>query len=235
MAKSAKQLQEELINDGTLDRLAESNNNFASLKQLPVTKQLIILSAASFIERIQENLKRLNKVSTGRLEDGITQGDLIEDNVGYEVDLGYEKDGPGAKYYDYVNKGVKGKSGGPESPYAFKSLNPSRKMVTAIEMWMLQNRVRARNDDQTRNRSALQSKRESVRKMASESDNQRSLAYVIARSIKRRGLEKTAFFDEAVDFSFGKGFIDAISKTVGADIKVYIRQANLLINKKNNS
>jgi hypothetical protein len=234
MAKSSKQLQDELVNDGTLDRLAESNKDFAALVELPVTKQLIILSAANFILRVQENIKRLGKVSTGRLEDGITQGDLIEDNFGYEVDLGYEANGPGAKYYDYVNKGVKGKSGGPDSPYAFKSLNPSRKMVSAIEMWMVQNNVRSRNEDQTRNRSALQTKRASVRSMASAQSNQRSLAYVIARSIKRRGLEKTAFFDEAIDFSFGKGFIDAVSKTVGTDIKVYIRQANLLINEKNN-
>lgn len=234
MAKSIKQLQDQLVNDGTLDKLSQSNKDFAALKELPATKQLIILSAANFIQRVQENLKRLGKVSTGRLEDGITQGDLIEDNVGYEIDLGYENNGPGAKYYDYVNKGVKGKSGGPDSPYAFKSLNPSRKMVTAIEMWMLQNNVRARNDDQTRNRSALQTKRASVRNMASQQSNQRSLAYVIAKSIKRRGLEKTGFFDEAVDFSFGKGFIDAVSKTVGTDIKVYIRQANLLINEKNN-
>lgn len=234
MAKSSKQLQEQLVGETTMDRLAESNKDFAALKELPTTKQLIILSAANFIQRVQENLKRLGKVSTGRLEDGITQGDLIEDNVGYEIDLGYENNGPGAKYYDYVNKGVKGKSGGPDSPYTFKSLNPSRKMVTAIEMWMLQNNVRARNDDQTRNRSALQTKRASVRNMASQKSNQRSLAYVIAKSIKRRGLEKTGFFDEAVDFSFGKGFIDAVSKTVGTDIKVYIRQANLLINEKNN-
>lgn len=234
MAKSIKQLQDEVLNSGLLESLASERTDFEGLGQLPITKQYLILAAANFIIKVRENLKTLGKVNTGALEDGITQGDIIDDRFGYEVDLGYEKNGPGAKYYDFVNKGVKGVAGGPSSPYGFKTLTPSRKMVDAIQMWMASNRIRSRNDDQRYNRTTLQKKRASVSKMASEADRQRSLAYVIARSIKKRGLARTGFFDNAVDESFGTGFIDSIAKTVGADVKVYIRQANLLINEKNN-
>jgi len=53
-------------------------------------------------------------------------------------------------------------------------------------------------------------------------------------SIKKKGLPKTAFFDRSVEFSFGKGFVDAVARTVGQDIKVYLRQINKQINETNN-
>jgi len=61
----------------------------------------------------------------------------------------------------------------------------------------------------------------------------RTTAYLIARKIKQRGLPKTGFFDNAVDEVFNQQFYDKMGKAIGADLIVYIKQANTLINEEN--
>ena len=235
MAKSTRQLQNELVNDGFLDKLGSSNEDFAKLNELPSTKQLIILSAASFIEKVKENLQKQGKINTGRLEDGITEGDLIEDRDGYEIDLGYKSTDSASKYYDYVNKGVQGYSSGkPNSPYGFKSLKVSKEFAKSILLWYRKRGNAARREDQVKKLSANQRKNKRLKKQVDAAASLKSLAYATAVSIKKKGIKKSGFFDSAVSFSFGKGFIDAVSRTVGQDVKVYLRQINKQINEKNN-
>ena len=235
MAKSVKQLQDELVNDSFLDKLASERTDFADLNQLPSTKQIIILSAANFIQKVQEELQRLGKVSSGNLEDGITSGDLIEDSGGFEIDLGYQESDAAAKYFDYVNKGVAGyESGQPSSPYSFKSLKVSKAMVKSLLQWYRKRGNAARNEDQKKGLSATQRKNKSLKRRVDKAKQLQSLAYATAVNIKKKGIKKTGFFDRSVEFSFGKGFIDAVAKTVGQDIKVYIRQIDKTINQSNN-
>jgi hypothetical protein len=235
MAKSSKQLQDEIVNDKFLDELGNSSTDFSALNELPGTKQIIILSAANFIEKVKSELQRLGKVSSGNLEDGITSGDLIEDQSGYEIDLGYKSEDSAAKYYDYVNKGVMGYSSGqPNSEYGFKSLKVSRDMVKSLLLWYRKRGNAARKEDQRKKLTATQRKNKSLSRTVKKADSLKSLAYATAVSIKKKGIRKTAFFDNAVQFSFGKGFIDAVSRTVGQDIKVYLRQMNKQINENNN-
>lgn len=235
MAKSAKQLQDQLVNDSFLDKLGNEQTDFAALNELPSTKQIVILSAANFIQKVQEELQRAGKISSGNLEDGITSGDLIEDRGGFEIDLGYQDTDPAAKYYDYVNKGVSGyESGQPSSPYSFNSLKVSKAFVKSILQWYRKRGNAARNEDQKKGLSANQRKNKSLKRRVDKAKQLQSLAYATAVNIKKKGIKKTAFFDKAVEFSFGKGFIDAVSKTVGQDIKVYIRQLDKTINQSNN-
>ncbi|CAB4153159.1 hypothetical protein UFOVP617_54 [uncultured Caudovirales phage] len=235
MAKSPKDLQNELVNNGFLDKLGNSSTDYAGINELPSTKQIIILSSVSFIQKVKEELQRLGKVSSGNLEDGITSGDLIQDRDGYEIDLGYKNDDPASKYFDFVNKGVRGvESGRPNSPYGFKNLKVSLQMQKSIMLWMRKRGNAARREDQTKNLSANQKKNKRLLKTISAADSAKSLAMAVAVGIKKKGIAKSKFFDNAVDFSFGKGFINAISKTVGQDIKIYIRQINKQINENNN-
>lgn len=235
MAKTPKEIQDQLVNDGFLDKLGNDRTDYAELNQLPATKQMIILSAASFIDKVKEELQRLGKVSSGNLEDGITSGELLEDRSGYEIDLGYQESDSAAKYYDFVNKGVRGfDSGSPASPYGFKSLKVSKDMVKSILLWYRKRGNAVRREDQKKKLSSTQRKNKSLKKTVDASKNLQSLAYATAVSIKKKGIKTTGFFDRSVEFSFGKGFIDAVSKTVGQDIKVYIRQINKQINETNN-
>lgn len=235
MAKSAKQLQDELVNDSFLDDLGNDRTDYAGLNELPTTKQIIILSAANFIQKVKENLQKQGKISSGNLEDGITSGELIEGKGSYEIDLGYRSEDTAAKYYDYVNKGVQGfSSGKPSSPYSFKNLKVSAQFAKSILLWYRKRGNAARREDQKKKLSATQRKNKRLKKQVDASKDLKSLAYATAVSIKKKGIRKSGFFDDAVEFSFGKGFIDAVSKSVGQDIKVYLRQINKQINENNN-
>jgi hypothetical protein len=221
MPKSINQLQAELLSSGTLDKLGASQQDFASLGTLPVLEQYLILAAANFIQKVKDNIEVLGISDTGALSDDIAQGDLIKQPNGYSISLGYPKGSKAAKYYDFVNKGVRGvKSGTPNSPYAFKNIGVGREMLRNIKSWVDRNGIR-RNDVAITRRQAT---RQSLSNMVSEASRSKNLAYAVAVNIKKRGLRKTGFFDSAVDSYFGRDFAVSVSKIIGQDIKVLIRQ-----------
>jgi len=219
--------QRELLAEGFLDTIGDERVDFSSAAELPVTSRLLVLAAASFVQRVQENLDRMGKVSTGTLSTDIIRGKVSQGGGSVSIEVGYPASSAGARYYDFVNKGVKGlDSGQPaESPYSFKKYSAPPVMVDALLGWLRQNNITAREETQRENLSPLQSKRKGLRELA-KGDPQRSLAYAIARSIKRRGLPYTGFFDDAQRFAFGADFLRDLSRAVGADVRLAIRQAN---------
>jgi hypothetical protein len=224
---------EVVITDAIIASQAANQEDYQKLGQLPFVERTIIRFASIFIKRVQDNLIKANRVDTGTLSTDITEGQLIKQGSSYSLDIGYPKSSEGAKYYDFVNKGVKGfKSGQPNSPYRFRSAYPSMNgpMVNAIQKWVKRNALSSRREDQRFNLSGLQKKRKSVAQL----NTGRTTAYLIARKIKQRGLPKTGFFDNAVDEVFNQQFYDKMGKAIGADLIVYIKQANTLINEEKN-
>jgi len=224
---------EVVINDAIIASQAANQEDYQKLGQLPFVERTIIRFASIFIKRVQDNLIKANRVDTGTLSTDITEGELIKQGSSYSLDIGYPASSAGAKYYDFVNKGVKGfKSGQPNSPYRFRSAYPSINgpMVNAIQKWVKRNALSSRREDQRFNLSGLQKKRKSVAQL----NTGRTTAYLIARKIKQRGLPKTGFFDNAVDEVFNQQFYDKMGKAIGADLIVYIKQANTLINEEKN-
>jgi len=221
-----------VIDDAIIASEAGKMSDYASVGELPFVKKVILSYAAKFIIQVQKNLIKANKTDTGRLETEIQQGDLIKADGSYLIDIGYLKTSEAAKYYDLVNKGVKGfYSGSPNSPYSFKSAYPSMNgpMVTAIQKWVKRNALAQRKETQKFNLSGLQKKRKSVAQL----NTGRTTAYLIARKIKQRGLPKTGFFDNAIDEVFNEQFYAKMAKAVGGDLRVYIKQATSLINDEN--
>lgn len=231
MAKSIRQVQAEAIAEGFIDQLAKDQKQYQELKQYPVLKKMIMLASEAFIDKAIEELNRLGKVNTGGLVDDISSTDVLENASGYEVELGYDAGSPSAKYYDYVNKGVKGVGKGGKSPYGFKTITPSKKMVSAIQLWMNQRGIKGRNEDMRYGLTADQRKNKSL----SQLNRTKSLAYVVARSIKKKGIPYSGFFDKAVESQFGAGFNEAVGKAVAGDLRVYIRKLDSLINKEQNN
>jgi hypothetical protein len=228
----AKVNYEAVVDDAAILSQAGKKKDYASLGELPFVEQTIIGYAAQFIIQVQKNLQSTNKVDTGTLERDIQEGSLIKQGGSYSIDVGYPASSEGARYYDFVNKGVKGfKSGSPNSPYKFRSAYPSMNgpMVNAIQKWVKRNALAQRKETQTKNLSALQKKRKSV----SELNTGRTTAYLIARKIKQRGLPRTGFFDDAIDQVFNEQFYSKMAKAVGGDVRVYIKQAVTLINEEN--
>lgn len=217
MAKSIRQLQAELLDEGLLNRLGAQKED---LTKLPLMEQLLIQSAANFIIKVQENINALGISDTGALSDDISEGELTKQGGKYSIEVGYPSNSKAAKYYDFVNKGVKGiKSGTPNSPYSFKTLGVSSAMQNNILSWVKRNNIRG--DVAITKRQA---KRQSLSTMVSQASNQKSLAYAIAKGIKKKGLKKTGYFDNAVSSIFGGDFTTAVSKILGQDIRILIRQ-----------
>lgn len=225
MAKSNKQIEAEVL--AFLDTIGESAEGFREVKNLRGLEKLIGLAVSNFIQRVQENLIKANKVDTGALSRDITQGDLITTGNGYEIEVGYPAGSEAAKYYDFVNKGVKGvRSGQPaDTPYSFKNDKPGMNMQLAIAKWYRRNASFGRKETQKQNLSGLQKKRKKLLKMADEATRLRSLAYATSVNIKRRGLKKTGFFDKAVEASFGKDFSRLVAVVSGREIAVTIRKS----------
>lgn len=220
MAKNLKQLQDEVL------RGIESNKDqFREVTSLPPVEQLLVLSAANFILKVQENLRSANKIDTGRLETDIAQGDVIRTPNGYSISVGYPEQSQASKYYDFVNKGVQGvenQSKAPRSPYKFKNVYPSKKMALELLKWYRRNTNAVRGESQSTIKSPLQKKRKKLSTMVNQSNRLKSLAYATAVSIKKKGLKTTGFFDKAVESSFGNEFVDAMAKIVGESLKIII-------------
>lgn len=225
---SELQRQNELLAESNLREYDDKNRvDFTGAGDLPFVSRMLVIRAAAFIQRVQQNLDNAGKVSTGTLSTDIAQGEVTVGGGSVSIEVGYPASSPGAKYYDFVNEGVKGKESGQpsSSPYSFRKLSAPPVMVSAIQGWIETNNIRSREETQKRDLSPLQSKRADIQQL-SRGEASRGLAYAIAKSIKRRGLPRTRFFDEAAEFAFGQDFMDAVAKAVGADIRIAIRQAN---------
>jgi len=219
--------------------LGVSKKEFQQLDEFPKLTQEIVKLAGTFVQRVQANLDAMGKISTGAISDGIAVGEVEQDGSSLKISVGYPEGAPASVYWDFVNKGVRGaESGQPsQSPYAFKeskskgSKNPLAKfspppvMVEAIYGWMQTNRIAARKETQTRNLSSLQRKRARITQISQDSAN-RDLAYLIARSIKRRGLPYTGYVDKAVEETFGPDAIAKVAEALGVDVTVAITEAN---------
>jgi len=235
MAKSISQIQDELDNDGTISALAKEleTRGDAEIIELSFVQKTIIDFAVAFIEKVKENLNKANAIDTGKLSDGISKGELIRKGGEYALEVGYDPDTQAAKYYDFVNKGVKGTDSGQpsNSPYQFRSRTPSMNgpMVVAIQKWVKRNALAQRRETSKSTVTSLQKKRKAV----SELNTGRTTAFLIARKIKRQGLKRTGFFDNAVDEYFGDVFGDTIAKAMVADIVAIIKSRDSLINKEN--
>lgn len=223
MAKSIKQIEAEVLS--YLDTIGQDAGAFQEVTEMDSIEKMMILSAANFIIKVQENLQRLGKVDTGTLSTKIDKGDVIESGGSYSIEVGYEKGTKAAKYYDYVNKGVRGtKSGEPaDSPYSFKSDYPSSDMTLNLAKWYRRHASAGRRESQKKGLSAVQRKRKKLSKMVDANKSLRSLAYATAINIKRRGLKRTGFFDDAIKYSFSDEFTKALAKITGKEIAINLR------------
>ena len=220
MAKSSKQIETEVLQ--FLDGLA-ANQNY-ELAKLGGVDKYMLQSAKAFLDRAKDNIRKNNLIASGDLESQLT----FETEVGadtYTLFVGYPADSTASKYYDYVNKGVRGyTSGSPNSIYKFKSPFPNRKMAASIFSWANKLRIRDKYDANV-NKTKFGKKRASITKMISEAENKKRLAYAISSSIKKKGIKRSLFFDNAKDFAFGKDFVTGLSKIYGKEVTLVIKSA----------
>lgn len=225
MAKSRQQLQAESLS--YLEKLGVDRAEFETATAgLDALEYYLTLSAANFILKVRENLEVQGKVDTGGLSENLQQTAVSKTKTSLSISIGYEKGSKQAKYYDFVNKGVKGyKSGSPNSKYSFKSdrPNPNKDMVFNIAKWLRRNASLGRRQDNRTLITATQRKRKTLSTMVDENKKFKSFAFAVAKSIKQKGLEKSGYFDDAIKYSFGADFSKTISKLIGRDIQLTVK------------
>ena len=219
---SISKAQAQAIADGFLNTLGEQRMKEG---ELPVVERLLKDFGAEFITTAQANLRANNTISSGDIND--IRMRFTKFNTSYTISLGYPKSEPASKYWDFVNKGVKGTrniKADAKTPYKF---NPSKKSIPISVAQRLISSGKKKTSNVT-----------SYKKLGVETkaiDAKKSLAFLIARSIHRKGLRSTNYFDNAQKEVFGKNFYDVMEAALGKDIQIKIRQIGKEINNGNNN
>lgn len=173
--------------------------------ELGTVEAMLSLYAEEFIKKAKENLNKNNSTQSGKLEDSI-EFQVTRMGTSYNMKLLV------LDYYDYVNKGVQGvgqDSKNRKSPYKFKFLTPSKTHVEAIRKWIKEGRKKIRATDVSRYGKTRQE---------SKAVQETNAAYAIAKSIKRRGLKATGFWDDA--FKVFDDLEQKLGEALGVDISV---------------
>lgn len=219
---SISKAQIQALRDNFIQSLGGSFDKYKQ-GELPVLEDTLALYGKAFNDKITEILDKENITSSGRLAEPALPV-ITKFGTGYILSLGYEPGSEASKYYDFVNKGVKGtknEKADSKTPYAFKG-NKKAVPVSSIEKWLGYNKLK----------SVSVKKYTKLGTEAKAIEGKKSLAFLIARSIHRKGLKSTRYFDRAVAQIFNKEFIENIAIAVGGDIQIQIKQA---INGNNNN
>ena len=219
---SISKAQIQALRDNFIQSLGGSFDKYKG-GDLPVLEETLALYGQAFNDRITQILDSENITSSGKLAEPALPI-ITKFGTGYILSLGYEPGSEASKYYDFVNKGVKGtknEKADSKTPYAFKG-NKKAVPVSSIEKWLGYNKLK----------SVSVKKYTKLGTEAKAIEGKKSLAFLIARSIHRKGLKSTRYFDRAVAQIFNKEFIENIAIAVGGDIQIQIKQA---INGNNNN
>ena len=219
---SISKAQIEALRNGFLQSLGGSFDKYKE-GDLPILEETLAKYGQAFNDKIVEILDKENITSSGRLAEPALPI-ITKFGTGYILSLGYEPGSEASKYYDFVNKGVKGtknEKADNKTPYAFKG-NKKAVPVSSIEKWLGYNKLK----------SVSVKKYTKLGTEAKAIDGKKSLAFLIARSIHRKGLKSTRYFDRAVAQIFNKQFIENIAVAIGGDVQIQIRQT---INGNNNN
>ena len=191
---------------------------------------LLFKYAEEWNKEVKLNLTKSKAIASGGLYD-VSVPIVRQTPSGYVVEFGYPINSKAAKYYDYVNKGVKGTQNKKSNSgvYSFKSPYPNRRMAASIYSWLNSARKSVRNVQQAT--TPLEKKRTKLKKMLTEADNKKRLAYAISTKIKRDGLRATYYVDKAMKSVFNADFRAAVGDALDTEITIQIRAINGSSNK----
>jgi hypothetical protein len=197
--------------------------NIVNPNDLPILERVLAIYGEAFNNRVTEILDKENITSSGKLADP-AQPIITKFGTGYVLSLGYEPGSEASKYYDFVNKGVKGTKNvkaDNKTPYSFKTTSKAVN-ISAIEKWLGYNKLKSVSVSRY---TRLGTERKGI-------EGKKSLAWAIARSIHTKGLKSTHYFDRAVAQIFNKEFIQNLAVALGGDVQIQIKEA---VNGNNNN
>jgi hypothetical protein len=195
--------------------LGESKSSFEPL-DLSAVEEVLLDYAKQFQKMASRQLRRANKISTGKLEESIAF-EVTDTGEGYELALKV------LDYYKFVDQGVRGagpNSRNKTSPYKYRDKMPP---VKEILKWISQKgSLKAVAEDQRRGLSKAQKKSRAL-KATSQKIKPKSLAFLIARKIHQRGLPYTGFWERSFEQTF-KGLDVKLAQVTGLNIRTNFDQ-----------
>jgi hypothetical protein len=223
---SIAKAQIQALRDGFIQGIGGSFDKYKD-GDLPILEETLAKYGQAFNDRITEILDKENITSSGRLAEPALPI-ITKFGTGYILSVGYAQGSEASKYYDFVNKGVKGTKNikaDAKTPYSFKT-NKKAVPVSSIEKWLSYNKLK----------SVAVKKYTKLGAESKAIEGKKSLAWAIARSIHTKGLRSTHYFDRAVAQIFNKEFIESIAVAIGGDVQIQIKQTiNEVKNGNNNN
>jgi hypothetical protein len=184
--------------------------------KLPVLERILFDIGLEFNALIVDNLEKGNSVSSGGLAD-ISLPQVYENaKGGYTLAVGYPLNSRQAKYYDYVNKGVRGtanKKKNDGTPYFFKK-NKKSVPPNVIEKWVSSSNLK----------SITIKKYTKLGVELKTISDKKSIASAIAVGIHRNGLKATRYFDDALKIMQTDDFKNALSQAIQGDFIIKFNQ-----------
>ena len=184
---SISKAQIQALRSGFLQSIGDTAYNVVKAEDLPILEKTLALYGKEFNDTIVKILDKDNITSSGKLAEP-AMPIISKFGTGYILSLGYEPGSEASKYYDFVNKGVKGTKNlkaDSKTPYAFKS---SKKAVpvSSIEKWLGYNKLKSVS---VKKYTKLGTETKAI-------ETKKSLAYVIARSIQKVLDQRTILIEQ---------------------------------------
>lgn len=166
------------------------------------------LGATQTIIQNDGKARRKRIDASGNLRNSLRTSEI--ESVNGELTIGILMD----YYGKFVDKGVSGTQfqTPEESPYSFKNEGVSAEMQYSIFQWMRTKRIRLRDAGQ-------------FKKGGITSKSYESLAYVIARSVKRKGINQTHFITNPFNL-MDKQLPEMLQEALSLDIENYLASLN---------
>ena len=200
--------QQSSLDENFYDTLGSSKTDEGI--EITQIEDVLIKWAGDFALAAKTNLEQSDAVSSADLSESI-KFNLTIAATKYRLDITM------LDYYDFVNKGVRGiesNAKAPNSPYQFRKRSVSPAFLEALTKWVRREGLKSRILPE-----AVVTERVYKRKakVLGPQDKERSLAYLIGRSIKRKGVRATGFFDKAYDKLYPR-LAEDLAKALGEDV-----------------
>jgi hypothetical protein len=205
---SFAEAQTKLLNTNFLDNNADSSALFI------VLDETLNEYGDLFLKNLERIMNEMRVTASGNLIDN-TRFQIKEENgVKFQILM--------PEYYDYVNKGVKGvknSKNAPSSPYKFKNFGMSVEGRASLSKWMQSGKMKVSN---VKKPVGYEKKNKKI----SKNNDLENLIY----NIKKYGIKKRGFFDEAVKETFGN-FKEVITEQIGNTIAISLKQFSKQVKK----
>lgn len=182
---------------------------------LPILERVLAIYGEAFNKRVTQILDDEKITSSGKLANP-AEPIITKFGTGYILSVGYEQGSEQDKYYRFINKGVLGttnEKADPDTPYKFDKANKAVN-ISAVQEWLSYNKLKT-----------VAVKKYSKLGVESKAiESKKSLAFVIARSIHKKGIRSTHYFDRAIAQIFNKDFIADVALAIGGDVQIQIKQ-----------